>query len=55
LEHFSTYSDEAVLGLARIYSEDSRFAAFYEKYHPDLPAFFTAAVEVYCANRSKPG
>jgi len=55
LEHFSTYSDEAVLGLARMYSDDSRFAAFYEKYHPDLPAFFTAAVEVYCANRSRAG
>jgi len=55
LEHFSTYSDEAVLGLARMYSEDSRFAAFYEKYHPDMPAFFTAAVEFYCANRSGAG
>ena len=52
LEHFSTYSDEAVLGLARMYSEDSRFAAFFEKYHPDLPAFFTRAVEHYCSKTS---
>ena len=52
LEHFSTYSDEAVLGLARMYSEDSRFAAFFEKYNPDLPAFFTRAVEHYCSKTS---
>lgn len=55
LEHFSTYSDEAVLGLARMYSEDERFAAFYQKYHPDLPAFFTRAVEHYCARRAGGG
>jgi hypothetical protein len=52
LEHFSTYSDEAVLGLARMYSDDERFSAFYQKYHPDLPAFFTKAVEYYCARRA---
>jgi len=52
LEHFSAYSDEAVLGLARMYSEDSRFAAFFEKYHPDMPAFFTRAVEHYCSTTS---
>jgi len=52
LEHFSTYSDEAVLGLARMYSEDSRFATFFAKYHPDLPAFFTRAVEHYCSKTS---
>ena len=53
LEGFSSYSDEAVLGLARMYSEDPRFAAFFAKYHPDLPAFFTSAVEHYCANESQ--
>jgi len=52
LEHFSAYSDEAVLGLARMYSEDSRFAAFFQKYNPDLPAFFTRAVEHYCSKTS---
>ncbi len=51
LEHFATYSDEALLGLGRMYSEDSRFAEFYRKFHVDLPAFFTAAVEHYCANK----
>lgn len=55
LEHFATYSDEAVLGLAQMYSEDERFADFYRKYHPDLPAFFTEAVKWYCANRSGVG
>ncbi len=54
LEHFSSYSDEAVLGLGRVYSEDARFAAFFEKYHPDLPAFFTRAVEHYYAAQPKP-
>jgi len=52
LEHFSAYSDEAVLGLAHMYSEDSRFVAFFEKYHPDLPVFFTRAVEHYCSKTS---
>jgi MerR family transcriptional regulator, thiopeptide resistance regulator len=53
LENFATYSDEAVLGLARTYSEDARFAAHFVKYHPDLPAFFTAAVEHWAAARSQ--
>ena len=52
LECFSSYTDDAVLGLGRVYSEDARFAAFFEKYHPDLPAFFTRAVEHYCSKTS---
>jgi len=53
LEHFATYSDEAVLGLGRMYSEDPRFASNFAKYHAELPAFFTAAVECWAAARNK--
>ncbi len=52
LEHFYTYSDEAVLGLGQTYSQDPRFAAFFEKYGKDFPAFFTKAIEHYCANKA---
>ncbi len=47
LEHFHHYSDEAVLGLARTYREDERFAAYYEKIRPGLADFITKAVESY--------
>jgi DNA-binding transcriptional MerR regulator len=55
LEHFHTYSDEALLGLGRTYSQDSRFAGFFEKYGKDFPAFFTKAIEHYCANKAVEG
>jgi MerR family transcriptional regulator, thiopeptide resistance regulator len=47
LENFYHYSDEALLGLGKTYSEDPRFAAFYRKIHKDLPEFFTKAIEYY--------
>lgn len=52
LEAFSSYSDEAVLGLGRMYSEDSRFAAFFAKYDSQLPAFMTQAIEYFCAHKA---
>jgi len=51
LENFSRYSDEALLGLGRAYSQDPRFAKNLEKYHKDLPGFITKAIEYYCAHR----
>jgi len=54
LECFSSYSDEAVLGLGRMYSEDPRFAAFFAKYHPDLPAFLSQAVACHFAGTAEP-
>jgi MerR family transcriptional regulator, thiopeptide resistance regulator len=51
LENFSHYSDEALLGLGRAYSEDPRFAAFYSKINKDLPEFFTKAIEYYLARK----
>jgi MerR family transcriptional regulator, thiopeptide resistance regulator len=53
LENFHTYSDEAVLGLGRTYSQHPEFAKFFEKYHQDLPQFFTKAIEYYYQNKSK--
>jgi hypothetical protein len=34
--------------MGRGYEEDSQFAAFYEKIHPDMPGFFRKAIEYYC-------
>ena len=48
LQNFYHYTDDMVLGLGRMYSRDERFADFYRKYHPDMPAFWTRAIEVYC-------
>lgn len=51
LENFSTYSDEAVLGLGQAYSQHPDFAKFFRKYHQDLPEFLTKAIEYYCRNK----
>jgi DNA-binding transcriptional MerR regulator len=52
LENFHHYSDEAVLGLGRVYSQDTEFAAFFLKIHKDLPAFLTKAIEYYYAHKT---
>jgi DNA-binding transcriptional MerR regulator len=51
LENFSHYSDEAVLGLGRGYSENPDFRKTFAKYHKDLPDFLTKAIEYYCAHK----
>ena len=48
LENFHHYSDEAVLGLGRGYSQNPEFAVFFRKYREDLPEFLTKAIEYYC-------
>ena len=48
LENFFHYTDDMVLGLGRMYSADERFADFFRKYHPEMPAFWTKAIEIYC-------
>ncbi len=53
METFHHYTDEMILGLGRMYSEDDRFAAFYLKFHPDMPKFMTAAIEHYIEQRKK--
>jgi hypothetical protein len=51
LENFHHYSDEAVLGLGKMYSQNPDFVKTFEKYHKDLPDFLTKAIEYYCAHR----
>jgi DNA-binding transcriptional MerR regulator len=51
LENFHHYSDEAVLGLGRAYSQDPEFAKFFRKIHKELPEFLTRAIEYYCAHK----
>ncbi len=53
MENFHHYTDEMILGLGRMYSEDPRFAAFYLKIHKDMPGFMTKAIEHYIASRKK--
>lgn len=52
LENFHQYSGEEVLGLGRAYSQDQRFADFYEKIKPGLAAFITMAVEAYSSKKA---
>jgi len=51
LENFHDYSEEAVLGLGRAYSQSPEFAKFFEKIHKDLPEFLTKSIEYYCAHQ----
>lgn len=41
-------SVEMLRGLANMYVDDPRFAAFYQKLHPDMPVFFRDAILHYC-------
>jgi hypothetical protein len=53
LENFYHYSNEAVLGLGRAYSQDPEFASFFKKYHAKLPQFLTRAIAYYCAQPAR--
>ncbi len=50
LDNFSTYSDEAILGLGLAYSQDPRFVKTFRDINKDLPEFLTKAIEYYCDN-----
>lgn len=39
---------EIFRGLGKMYVEDDRFTAFYDKYHPDLAQFMCDAMAHYC-------
>jgi hypothetical protein len=54
LRYFFEPTHETLLGLAQGYSEDPEFVAFFEKWHPDLPAFLRAAIERYCHDLTHP-
>ncbi len=47
LRYFYEPSHDVLRGLGKLYTEDSRFRAFYEKFHVDLPEFFEKAIEHY--------
>lgn len=38
-------------GLGKMYVEDPRFRANYAKYHPGLPEFMRAAMEIFCGRK----
>lgn len=48
LRHFYEPSLEMYRGLANMYIEDKRFAAYYEKYAPGLAQFMREAMIAYC-------
>ena len=47
MQQFWSPSDDQLLGLADLYSEDARFRKNYEDFAPGLASFMRAAVRVY--------
>jgi hypothetical protein len=52
LEHFWTPGLAQLNGLARIYVDDPRFRANFDRLHPQLAAFMVEAVQHYVAART---
>ena len=50
LRHFYEPNREILLGLAQAYADDPRFAAFFARLDPGLPAFLRRAIEHYGRN-----
>jgi len=48
---FYSCSDEILLGLGKMYVEDKRFKAFYDRIDPNLAQFLYDAIKIYCAER----
>lgn len=48
ISRFYDCTDEIYRGLADMYLADDRFAAFYRKYHADLPEFLSRAMKSSC-------
>lgn len=46
--YWPQYSPEAHVGVTKMYVEDERFRAYYDKVVPGLAAFIRDAVRVYC-------
>jgi len=51
INFFYDCSDEILLGLGRMYIEDPRFKATYDRIDPKLAEFKYEAIKVYCAAR----
>lgn len=47
LHAFYEPTPDILRGLGQAYAEDPRFAAFFTAMHPDLPGFFSRAIEHY--------
>jgi DNA-binding transcriptional MerR regulator len=46
-KHFDV-TPEIYAGLGKMYAEDERFRAYYDKYDPKLADFLNAAIQVFC-------
>ena len=55
MEYFWTPKLEQLVGLAKVYNDDPRFKANFDKIHPQLAEFMREAVQVYVANSRKSG
>ncbi|MCB0278257.1 MAG: MerR family transcriptional regulator [Calditrichaeota bacterium] len=53
IDHFRPVSEPYYRGLAKLYVEDQRFTAYYEKYRKGLADFIRQAIEIYCDNGLK--
>jgi DNA-binding transcriptional MerR regulator len=51
LRYFYEPTTEILLGLADGYNDDPRFAAFFERIHPDLADFMRQAIKIYCEGK----
>lgn len=47
IHYWTNYTKEAHAGLARMYVEDSRFTAYYDKEQPGMAAFLRDAILIY--------
>ncbi len=51
LNHFREVTPEGYLGLGKMYTEDERFSAYYEKYREGLTNFLYEAIKHYCKHK----
>ncbi|HLE13972.1 MAG TPA: MerR family transcriptional regulator [Anaerolineales bacterium] len=51
LRYFYEPTTEVLLGLGDLYNEDPRFAAFFQRIHPDLADFMRQAIQIYCQGK----
>jgi hypothetical protein len=48
---WNNYSKEAHAGLARMYVDDERFAAYYDQHQPGLAVFLRDAILIYTGTK----
>lgn len=53
LHHFYEVSEQRYRGLGKLYVEDERFRAYYEKYAAGLADFVCEAISIFCDNGMK--